>query len=125
MNFYTYTLVKSIIEFSNYDVLIKISTVEDLPATFPAVTFCNLNPINEEYSANILKKFFHKIEKQFTCSLPTNFSFDECISKCGNYNEVKNIYDNCMLSCDTSNEMQTTNYYDFGFSNECFQNCSR
>jgi len=118
----TYTLVKTIIKYTNYDVRLQISTVEDLPATFPAVTFCNINPINEEYSADILSDFFQKIEKQINCN--SNFSLDDCISKCGNYNEVENNYDNCMLSCETSNETQTINYYDFGFSYECFQNCS-
>lgn len=119
----TYTLVKSINEFSNNNVLLQISTVEDLPATFPAVTFCNLNPINELYSAKLLSETFQKMKNQFNCSLSSNFSLDDCYSKCGNISKVYNIYNNCILSCSTSNEMETTNYSFFGYSSYCTYDC--
>jgi hypothetical protein len=69
------------------------------------------------------------MKKQFNCSLSTNFSFDECNSKCGNKSVVDQIFNNCILSCQTSNKlqtsskMQTTSYYNFGFSSYCFYNC--
>ena len=49
-----YMVYMSLTEYFSYSVTVDINRVHELPATFPAVTICNLNPFNEKYAYNFL-----------------------------------------------------------------------
>ena len=50
-----YLITTSLIEYLRYEVTLKIDRYQDLPATFPAITICNVNPFNEQYAYSYLR----------------------------------------------------------------------
>lgn len=67
-----YTLVLVFNTYYSYGVTSTISKFENLPATFPAVTICNINPFNEAYAGDyILNK--SSTAKCFDYSNSSNF----------------------------------------------------
>jgi hypothetical protein len=55
-----YLVLKAIASYLDYDVVTKISVNAEIPALFPVVTVCNINPISNEkalkYSRDILNE---------------------------------------------------------------------
>jgi hypothetical protein len=55
-----YLVLKAIASYLDYDVVTKISVNAEIPALFPVITICNMNPISNEkalkYSKNILNE---------------------------------------------------------------------
>ena len=49
-----YTLVQVFNTYYSYGVTSTISKIENLPAPFPAVTICNINPFNEAYAGDYI-----------------------------------------------------------------------
>jgi|LakMenEpi03Aug12_release.lakeMendotaPanAssembly.Ray.scaffolds.fasta_scaffold2692234_1 hypothetical protein len=41
-----YTMIKSFLEYNSNGVAIKIERIQQLPASFPAITFCNISKFN-------------------------------------------------------------------------------
>ena len=91
LGYLIYLITTSIIEYNKHEVRVEISRKFDLPATFPAVTICNINPFNEAYAYSyIIKKtkdaecFKLKNGTEFTkCinSTDANTSFDKFVEK--------------------------------------------
>lgn len=75
-------VIKSILDFLDYDVVTKIRLVQEKPITYPAVTICNLNPlVTSKANSFILKYFSESFAQNFT-----NFSN---LIKYSNENEIK------------------------------------
>jgi hypothetical protein len=50
------TIVECIMAYFDYQVTVSITKINELPATFPAVTFCNVNPFNIKYAIDFIEK---------------------------------------------------------------------
>lgn len=50
------TIVECFVSYFNYEVTVAITKINELPAAFPAVTFCNVNPFNAKYAHEFIKK---------------------------------------------------------------------
>ena len=50
------TVVQCFIAYYAYPVTISISKINELPATFPAVTICNVNPFNRKYALDFIQQ---------------------------------------------------------------------
>jgi hypothetical protein len=48
----SYLIAQTLIQYLSYETTVSILNINELPAKFPAVTICNINPINEEYAEN-------------------------------------------------------------------------
>jgi hypothetical protein len=75
-----FTIVLTFIEYFDYSVVLKISKVQDLPAIFPAVTICNLNPFNELYAAEKLNETLRNIDNGACFLLRDSYNFSECLN---------------------------------------------
>jgi hypothetical protein len=109
----TFTITKSIIDYVNFSVLLQISTVNDLPATFPTVTICNLNPFNELYAAEKLNETLQIIENGqcFLLSIPTLFA--QCLNSSNPNSAYKKFVDQLKRSLANAN---LTDYDRFWYS---------
>ena len=58
----SFTMLHSIKEFLDYEVVTKTQYHSEIIPKFPAVTICNQNPFITEYSNQILNKFFNQPE---------------------------------------------------------------
>ena len=50
------TIVQCFIAYFSYEVTVSISTINELPATFPAVTLCNVSPFNRKYAFDFIQQ---------------------------------------------------------------------
>ena len=50
LGYLIYLMTTSITEYNKHEVRVEISKEFDLSATFPAISFCNLNLLNEKYA---------------------------------------------------------------------------
>ena len=73
------SMIKSLTAFYSYEVVMTISGNQELPAIFPAVTFCNLNPFNEIRSYNYIVDVMEKL-KNAEPKKPTN-EFDSFLDR--------------------------------------------
>jgi hypothetical protein len=48
-----YFISKSILDYLNYDVVSKTNLINEFPAVFPTVTFCDNNPFSTKYSESV------------------------------------------------------------------------
>lgn len=55
-----YLIVQIFVSYFSFGVLISIKVLEKTPVDFPAVTVCNLNPLDRRYSQNYIDKIFEK-----------------------------------------------------------------
>jgi hypothetical protein len=88
----SYLIARSLIKFYKYETTISIIDVHELPAKFPAVTICNINPINEKYAENYTRT---KI-KEYNC-------FDTAWLKAQNYSNLQK----CLNTNDTAASFDT------------------
>lgn len=72
-----YLMSTTLIEYYKFAVTVSISTYQDLPAVFPAVTICNINPFNEKYSYSYI---LNKTSKAACFKLPTGDAFSACMN---------------------------------------------
>ena len=79
-------IIQSFISYYNFSVMLQMSQVQDLPAPFPAVTICNLNPFNEMYATD----YIVNNTKEGKCFLEDN---GEKFSNCLNNNGTNEIFD--------------------------------
>ena len=76
----TVTIVSSVNQYYNWGVTITMSRVNDLPATFPAVTICNVNPFNE--ARNEFLKYVETKMNLSDCFTNSNITgFVDCFNK--------------------------------------------
>ena len=54
-----YSIVKSINSYLNWEVITNIDVINEIPAQFPAVTFCNLNLFATDYAQEILMQILN------------------------------------------------------------------
>jgi hypothetical protein len=77
MGYCTYTIVRSITDYLKYETTISITRIEDLPATFPAVTICNINPFNEFWAS----EYINTTVKNYECFNSENSAnFQNCLN---------------------------------------------
>ena len=77
MGYFIYQCVLLIIKFNKYDVTASRIRVQELPATFPSITFCNLNPFNEQYA----HQYIVKVSDKAKCfNLDNNIDFQNCFN---------------------------------------------
>ena len=73
-----YTIVTCFLQYYKYGVVVEVTDIQTLPAPFPAVTICNINPFNEEYAqAELLR-----LDSKASCFLPSSgISFEDCVDE--------------------------------------------
>lgn len=64
LTYCTYTIVQNFVEYFQYQTSISITVNQELPADFPAITICNINPFNEKISSSYINLKF----KLFECN---------------------------------------------------------
>ena len=77
LSYLVYLMTTSIIEYKKFEVRVEISRKFDLPATFPAITICNLNPLNEKYAYNYT---LSKVSQAACFKLHNGTSFSRCMN---------------------------------------------
>ena len=72
-----FTIIQSLIAYENHAVSVTFKRVQELPAIFPAVTICNINPFNEIrlQSSKVEKIYFFLNEESFN-TRNTNAAFE-------------------------------------------------
>ena len=81
-----YLVTTSLIEYYKFEVAAKVNTYQELPATFPTVTLCNINPFSELYAYSYLLSKFSKV----ACfNSKTGDAFTSCMSS----NDTNAAYD--------------------------------
>lgn len=55
LSYCSYVIVKSLIEYFKFQTNVSIKVMLELPANFPAVTICNINPLNENRAIDLMK----------------------------------------------------------------------
>lgn len=109
----TFTIVQSFIEYYKYNVVLKISRIDDSPAVFPAITFCNLNPFNEYYATD----YIINNTQDGACFLyDDGNSFNQCInsSDSSNMNFV-NFIDKLKRHIANDKTLTDFEHYYYGF----------
>ena len=72
-----YTIVELFIAYYAHEVTATTIRVQELPATFPSITFCNLNPFNEQYA----HQYIVKVSDKAKCfNLDNNIDFQNCFN---------------------------------------------
>ena len=69
------TVIQLFDTFFKYGVTTTITRIKDLPATFPAVTICNINPFNEQYA---MQYILNRTAKANCFYLPNSIEFQHC-----------------------------------------------
>ena len=78
LSYCVYTLIESIIDYYSYNVNISISRNQELPATFPAITICNVQLTDERYKRPF--NFLVKTSSYGQCFLLRNGNdFQKCV----------------------------------------------
>ena len=57
-----YSIINLFIAYYTFSVTASITRIHELPVTFPAVTLCNINPYNEQYSTQYIKEVMKNAE---------------------------------------------------------------
>ena len=84
-----HSIIQSFIEYKSYGVIMKITRVQELPATFPAITFCNINPFNERFAYDYILEKTQKAE----CFEETDVqSFRTCLNTTNNKNAAMDVF---------------------------------
>ena len=110
-----YTIVLTFIAYFNYAVVLKISKVQDLPATFPAVTICNLNPFNEMYADTKLNEYLQNIDNGKCFLLNDTYAFAMCLNS-SNPNSAYTIFiDQLKRSIANDKNLTDNDRYDIGY----------
>jgi hypothetical protein len=109
-----FTIVLTFIEYFDYSVVLKISKVQDLPASFPAVTICNLNPFNELYAAKKLNETLQKIENGHCFLLTDPIQFSQCLNGSNPNSAYKKFIDQLKRSIANANLTDYDHYW-YGF----------
>ena len=78
------TVVQAIIAYKNYTTKITISRVNELPVTYPAITLCNINIINEE-NQNALNYLNRELKESQCFSSTTGLTFENCFQQVSYY----------------------------------------
>ena len=88
-----YLITNSIIDYLKYDVITQITRVNEIPAPFPAITFCDNNPFSSKIAesfmedSTLLKDIFNSTESlKLTNHLASSKTFgDEKRMYLGNF----------------------------------------
>ena len=91
-SFCFYSIKDSVLSFQEYDVVTRIDRIQDNPARFPAITFCNLNTKYSKYNLNetIIECTFGPSK----CLLSEfNWGFDPASGYCFVFNSGRNQLD--------------------------------
>ena len=55
-----FMIYRSLNDYLSYNVVTEVRRYRQIPATFPVVTFCNLNPLISQDSENLIKAYLDK-----------------------------------------------------------------
>jgi hypothetical protein len=98
-----YFIIKAFITYTKYETSVTIENIYETPTDFPAVTICNLNPINEstERSKNVMNYFlfplmYNKSNEIYMNISNCSFGFGDWANiygwmKCWNYSTIETI----------------------------------
>ena len=75
------TLINSFTTYYSFSVTSTISKIESLPATFPAITICNINPFNEAYADVYIQ---NKTERAKCFNYTESIEFNNCMKSFNN-----------------------------------------
>ena len=107
----SYTIIQSFISYFNYEVTATISRIQDLPAAFPAITICNINPFHELFATKyILKKII--IGKCF--QLQNGNSFLACVNS-SDQNDVFDTFADQMKRIIANDNLTDRQRYKLGY----------
>jgi hypothetical protein len=84
LSYCTYAVAKCFADYFKYDTTISISEAREMPTNYPAVTFCNLNPFNE----NNLKQYMQDKYNEFDFGCSDN----DILNETNLYNCFYDIY---------------------------------
>jgi hypothetical protein len=105
-------IIQSLVDFLKYETTISVTRVQELPATFPAVTICNINPFNEIFA----EEYIQRKLKDAKCFKETN---REAIEKCFNSTDTNDSIDTFVdqLKRILANDKNITEYdhYFYGY----------
>jgi hypothetical protein len=110
-----YTIVLTFIAYFNYSVVLKISKVQDLPAIFPAVTICNLNPFNELYAAEKLNETLQNIDNGPCFLLQDSNDFANCLNSSDPNSAFTKFVDQLKRAIANDITLTDDDYYDLGY----------
>ena len=115
LGYLVYLMTTSIIEYNKYEVRVEISKQFELPAIFPAITICNVNPLNEEYAYNYtLSK-----DSQAACfKLKNGTTFSECIGSTDAGTSFDNFIKKMKRIIANDKTLTDYDYYWYGFQLE-------
>ena len=110
-----FTIITCITDYYSYDVAIDISKIQKLPAPFPAVTICNINPFNE---ANAQSKLL-SLDNKASCFLTLNGnSFENCVNQEDPQMAFQNLIDQYTRIIANDNNLTLTDYMYLGYKLE-------
>jgi hypothetical protein len=107
-----YSIVVCFETFLMYGVTATISRVQNLPATFPAITICNINAFNEAY---VTEYIFNKTELA-KCFYTTNGTvFEKCMNTLYPNKAFYTFNDNIKRIVANDKELTETDHYWYGY----------
>ena len=119
-----YLIAKSIIDYLKYDVITQITQLNEIPATLPAITFCDNNPFSSAKAQNFMEDstqlntiFNSSKSLQLTNHLASSKTFGD-----DNRKDLGNFHLNDQVSCSLRDLDNCTSYLKWYWSFE-YGNC--
>ena len=108
-----YLVITSLTEYLRYDVTVRVDTFQELPATFPAISICNVNPFNEQYA------YPYIVEKLPKASC-FNFTNGDEFSRCMNSTDTNAAFDQFIEQMKrviaNDDTLNASSYYYYGYA---------
>lgn len=107
-------IIKSLFDYVKYDTNVSIKVIYDLPASFPAITICNLNAFNEASSSDYLDKQAIDLECIFATNR-THYTIKKCFNSTENIDVFSDYHLNQLKRVVANDQTVTANLSAFGF----------
>lgn len=107
-----YLVTTTLIEFHRDEVAVSISRHQELPATFPAVTVCNINPFNELYAYSYL---INKTSDAACFKLTTGDAFSDCLNSTDTNSAFDEFIEKMKRVIANDDTLTAYDYYWYGY----------
>ena len=118
-----YLLTMAFIGYFSFNVTVSISNYQDLPATFPAITFCNINPFYDYYAYPYI---LNKTNEAACFSLANGDAFQACLNKTTSNGAFDNFLNKMKRIIANDKNLTDSDRFVYGYSlnNNLLLSCS-